>query len=353
MRLKSFTANSMTDAMKLVREALGEEAIIVATREENGGNSVRVTAAIENDLRDDEAEEERVAALEAKQDWLYADDEDTETVLEEVTETMLRHAVSEDVLDQVVSCANIMSLNDAHTTMMSALDELYQFTPLPSGKAKKPMMLIGAPGAGKTLSVAKMAARATMAGLNVAVISTDTVRAGGIDQLSAFTDLMNVPLHKADTPKALKEALMRCQKADQIIIDTASTNPFDKQSVKKLAVMIGAVDVTPLLVMPAGIHADEAGEIARIFATIGARALLPTRVDVARRLGTLLSAAHHGGLSFADVSSSARVSGGLEPLSAKKLTQLLMPKANTATMSESSYDAKGALDPNGNYRKAG
>ena len=37
----------MTEAMKMVRDALGEEAIIIATREEDGGKSVRVTAAIE------------------------------------------------------------------------------------------------------------------------------------------------------------------------------------------------------------------------------------------------------------------------------------------------------------------
>ncbi|HOO52259.1 MAG TPA: hypothetical protein PLK94_13320, partial [Alphaproteobacteria bacterium] len=50
MRLKSFYAKTMTEAMQLVREALGEDAIIIATREENGGKSVRVTAAIEDDL---------------------------------------------------------------------------------------------------------------------------------------------------------------------------------------------------------------------------------------------------------------------------------------------------------------
>ena len=50
MRLKSFTAKSMRDAMQMVREALGEDAIIVATREENGGSSVRVTAAVEKEM---------------------------------------------------------------------------------------------------------------------------------------------------------------------------------------------------------------------------------------------------------------------------------------------------------------
>ena len=47
MRLKSFYAKTVTEAMQMVREMLGEDAIIVATREEKGGKAVCVTAAIE------------------------------------------------------------------------------------------------------------------------------------------------------------------------------------------------------------------------------------------------------------------------------------------------------------------
>jgi flagellar biosynthesis protein FlhF len=47
MRLKTFTAKTMSEAMKLVRQTLGDEAVIIATKEENGGQSVQVTAAIE------------------------------------------------------------------------------------------------------------------------------------------------------------------------------------------------------------------------------------------------------------------------------------------------------------------
>lgn len=343
MRLKSFTAKSMRDAMQMVREALGEDAIIVATREENGGSSVRVTAAVEKDMDEQEAAEERAAALNHNDEWLYADDDNEAAVLEEITETMLRHAVSEDVLDQVVSCASIIGISEPRLTLISALDELYNFAPLPMKRAKKPFMMVGPPGAGKTLITAKIAARATMAGLKVAVITTDTVRAGGRGQLEAFTKLMNIDLLTADTPKALKEALIKSKNADQIIIDTAATNPFDSQHLKDLSQMVKAADMYSLLVLPAGIQSDEAGEMARIFSSVGARYLIPTRVDVARRLGALLSAAHQGGLTFAEVSSTAKVADGLSPLTPTKLTQLLMPKAEHGTM----------RDANQNMRKAG
>ena len=323
----------------MVREALGEDAIIVATREENGGRTVRVTAAVENDL---EAPEKPTS----ERDWLYADDDDEMTVVEEITETMLRHAVPEDVLDQVVSCASVMGLDEPRDAMTGVLESLFSFMPLPSEAYPLPLMLIGPPGAGKTLAAAKIAARGAMNGLSVAVITTDTVRAGGVEQLAAFTRLMNIDLKKASTPTDLKEKLLACRGADQIVIDTAGVNPFDPEAIKGLARMIGVAEMDPVLALPAGTDADESGEIARVFATIGARQLLSTRIDTARRLGGLLSAAHQGGLSFADISDTAKVADGLTPLTATRLTRILMPRAEDARV-------QTATPATHNARKAG
>ena len=47
MRLKTFTAPSMAEAMNLVKTHLGADAIIVSTQKGDGGLGVRITAAIE------------------------------------------------------------------------------------------------------------------------------------------------------------------------------------------------------------------------------------------------------------------------------------------------------------------
>jgi flagellar biosynthesis protein FlhF len=72
--------------------------------------------------------------------------------------------------------------------------------------------------------------------------------------------------------------------------------------------------------------------MAQIFATIGAQRLLPTRIDVARRLGSLLAASFEGGLAFTDFSATAKVADGLSKLTSKRLTQLLMPRAERASL---------------------
>jgi flagellar biosynthesis protein FlhF len=352
MRLKSFYAKTMTEAMKMVRDTLGDEAVIVATREEGGGKSVRVTAAIEqedrygdidtmlDDMPRSRSGGNRVApnfeidTVPATKDsgggWLQYDEEDEEgAVVEQLTDIMLRHSVSDEITDQVISCATVLGMPRADEALTAAIEHLFSFRPLPQkSMGGTAWMVVGPPGAGKTLATAKIAARSVMAGLRVSVISTDTVRAGGIEQLSAFTKLLRVNLQTASGAKKLQQALEQAQGSDHILIDTNGMNPFNPEEMRDLARLMSAGDIEPVLVLPAGIDADESGEIGRIYAALGVRSILPTRIDIARRLGGLLGAAHHGGLIFADASHTPKVADGLIPLSPRRLTGLLMPQAD-------------------------
>lgn len=333
----------------MVRHTLGEDAVIVATREEPGGGAVRVTAAVEpqDQYESDDTfvaesyepqrnaphfELETVPEPASANDWLQYDDEDEEAaVIEQLTDTMLRHSVADEITDQVISCATVIGMDRADMALIAALEHLYSFRPLPKKPTTTALMMIGPPGSGKTLAVAKLAARAVMDGLRVSVITTDTVRAGGVEQLAAFTKLLRINLQKASNPKQLRQCLDASRNADQIIIDTAAVNPFDTEQMRILARMIATGDIEPVLTLPGGIDADESGEIARIYAALGVRSLLPTRLDITRRLGGLLGAAHHGGLIFADASNTQKVADGLIQLSPKTLTHLLMPQASRSS----------------------
>lgn len=319
MRLKSFYATTMTEAMQMVRDTLGDDAVIVATQEERNG-AVHVTAAVEPHFE--------ISKDGMSSDWLQYDEEDEENaVAEELTEALLRHSASEDVIDNIVSCATVIGLDHPGQAMIEAVEHLFNFAPLPKQATQNAQMMVGSPGAGKTLAIAKMAARGTINGLKIGVISCDTVRAGGVEQLAAFTDLLKVPLKRAETPADLKAILADMRGFDQVLIDTPGVNPFDKNDIRTLARLIGAGDITPTMILPAGTDTDEAAEMARVFSTIGTQGVLPTRVDIARRLGGLLSAAHYGNLHFTDASHTPKVADGLFAMTPKDLSRMLMPGA--------------------------
>ena len=84
--------------------------------------------------------------------------------------------------------------------------------------------------------------------------------------------------------------------------------------------------------------------MARAFASIGAQSILGTRIDMARRLGGLLSAAHHGGLSFCNISTTSRVADGLDALSPQSLAGLLMPGKRAASQAGAGASSSGTLD---------
>lgn len=313
----------------MVRDTLGEDAVIVATREETGGKAVSVTAAIEPAF--ELGRGNRSNGTNASQDWLQYDDEDEESaVAEEITEALIRHSVPETVMDNIISCATVIGLENPMVALIAALEHLYNFKPLPDKAYKKAIMMVGPPGSGKTLAVAKMAARSVMNDLNVHVITSDTVRAGGVEQLAAFTKLLNVNLIKAETPRDMKHAIQGISEYDQILIDTPGTNPFNQEDVKTIAQMIGAEDIDPHLVLPTGIDAEEAGEMARIFSTLGVNTLISSRTDITRRYGGMLAAAHYGSMSFADISNTPKVADGLVSLSPKTLAKLIMPTGMNA-----------------------
>lgn len=334
MRLKSFYAKTLKEAMQMVRDTLGEDAVIVSTREDRGG-AIHVTAAIEPSYERDYGRQSpnfEVGNEDHKNSWLQYDDEDDEAaVIEEITDAMLRHGVSEDVLDHIISCATVIGFEQPGVALVAALEHLYSFKPLPKDIQNKPLMFVGPPGAGKTLAVAKLAARSVMDGLNVAVITTDSVRAGGIEQLQAFTNLLRTDLKKAENPAQLRSLIDGLKGCDQILIDTPGINPFDKEEIKTSAQMIEASYAEPILVLPGGLDPQESGDIARSFATIGANLLMPTRIDIARRLGGLLSAASQGSLTFTDASHTSKVADGIFSITPQSLAKLLMPTSMHGT----------------------
>ncbi|MEZ0224350.1 MAG: ATP-binding protein [Alphaproteobacteria bacterium] len=303
----------MTEAMRQIRDALGEEAIIVSTRDGPGG-SVRVTAAVEQQNPSFED------VLQHVDDDGYSGEE----IIELVTDTLLKHRVPGTVSEKIIAAAIIQNTNDPQKALQHALERTFSFL-TPAQRPRNPLMLVGPPGAGKTLMAAKLAARAVMEGHKPTVITTDITRAGGIEQLSAFLDILELPLGQARDARSLKAAVDDAENLSQTIIDTGGLNPFDPQEMKTLSRLIVGAQTDAALVLPAGIDAEESAEIAMTFEVLGIRRLIPTRLDFARRIGGILSAADRGGLSFADASHTPQVANGILSLDSAALAGLLMP----------------------------
>lgn len=332
MRLKTYTAPTIAQAMEMIRRDLGEDAVIVSTQGERGHHGARVTAAVDGDAawpsapspalhgkaRDAERPPGSPDALPPSSDRRLA----RRLAYHGLAAPLVRHLVEE--------AAAYAGEGDA-IALSAALDGLLSFHPICERRQRRPLLLVGTPGAGKTMTAAKLIVRARRAGRRVVALSADGERAGGLEQLEPLLRLLGLPLTAVSAPEDLAAALAaggrRTGTDDALaVVDTPGGSFFDAGQLAHLRDLAAAADAEPVLVMAAGGDASESIDIAEAALALGCRRLVVTRVDGVRRLGALVTVAEATGLALADVGISPQVSDGLMPLNPVSLARLLLPE---------------------------
>ena len=313
MRLKTYTAATTAEAMSRIRAELGRDVIIVSSRRAADGRGISVVVAL------DDAD-----GAGAAQPADFGPP--SPRVRDAVNRALARHGVPEALSETLAETAAAFKAADSTSALANALDGKFTFDPLPApkGKGDGRLLLVGPPGAGKTIAAAKLAARAVLDGRSVGVVTTDDARAGGIEQLAAFTRILKLDLDVAKTPAKLREAVFRLGHRDLVVVDTAFVNPFARADRDRLGRLVEMSAAEPVVVLPAGGDAAEMADTAKAFHAIGARRMIATRLDVALRLGGVLAAADQGPLAFAAIGDSHQVAGGLSAVDAQSLARRLM-----------------------------
>ena len=319
MRLRNFTAPSMQEAIALVRQELGPEAIIVSTEDEAG--AVRVTAALE-------AVEPRISR---------ASDPD---VTDQLSEALAANGVPGGLSEKLLMASLSFEADDVLVALSGALAAVYAFAPIADQGRSRPLMLVGPPGAGKTMAVAKLAARAVMAKRPVNLVTSDTVRAGAIEQLAAVARVLGIELKTADSPADLASLVLEAAPDAVTLIDSSGVNPYSAADRREIAALLAAAGAEPILVMPAGGDALDAVDQARIFRDLGCSRMAVTRLDLTHRLGSVLAAADAGRLGFAEAGIAPEISNGMIPFNPVVLARRLI--AQTTLSPQQPIQKRGA-----------
>jgi flagellar biosynthesis protein FlhF len=172
------------------------------------------------------------------------------------------------------------------------------------------MAVVGPAGAGKTTTIAKLAARWCMRHgvADLALVSIDNYRLGASDELTTHARALGAPLHVANGGKDLARTLERLKSKKLILIDTAGMGPGDPRLAEQLAALkLGAPRAHVLLALPAHGESRPLEEIVRAFAPSNPAACVLTKVDEAASLGAVMSATLRHQLKIAYVCNGQKV----------------------------------------------
>ena len=169
--------------------------------------------------------------------------------------------------------------------------------------------LVGPTGAGKTTTIAKLAACFAQRhnARDVALVTTDTVRIGGREQLHGYGRQLGIAVHEADSAQGLALVLERLRDYKLVLIDTAGLGQRDRNLVGQLNWLRASGQVKTLLCLPANSHFADLDEVVRRFSTVQPQGVVLTKLDETGRLGSALSVVVDHQLPMAWVTDGQRV----------------------------------------------
>jgi len=358
MQVRTFQARQIREALAQVRREMGADAVILSTRKLRRGlgllpsAGIEVTAALEAapvpPLRTEEAAvdpdtERQMGTLRREMRVLREQLRETSDLAANLTaelptpgagwQRLLEEVDVDPTLAGEIVRAALAAVPDGAGSpeMRAAVDSqivrrlvtaptLLRGAQPGTGPTRRIAAIVGPTGVGKTTTIAKLAARATIdCGLRVALVTLDTYRIGAVSQLSRYAQLIGVPLEVARDPQSFQAACRRLAQADLILCDTAGRGD-ERAAAQKIAACLGAepgVDIH--LAVCAATRRADLRAVLRRFAPLGPSRMIVTKVDETSLFGGLLNAVVWSGLPLSYVTCGQRVPEDIEEADAAVL----------------------------------
>lgn len=358
MKLKRYLGSNMRQVMALVREELGDDAVIMSTR--NTDNGVEVVAAIDPDAKQkpeasSSGATSSFASPELMQQTSGRDSQEIQKMAAELqaVKTMLQDQLSglawnqseqmqpEKVrlLKRLVQLGIGWSLSEKLVASLADFNENAWSELLLELESRIPtagpdvvdsggvVALVGPTGVGKTTTIAKMASRFVMRNSpnQLALITTDCYKIGAQAQLKTFADLLGVPVYVAASEAELVNLLASLASKKLILIDTAGLSQKDSQiDQQPTKTRMGLETIRNYLVMSAATQLSVMNEIVSSFGKVGLKGCILTKLDEANQLGNVLTVLIEHQLTPVYVSDGQRVPEDLEPIKIRDLVDKAM-----------------------------
>ena len=170
--------------------------------------------------------------------------------------------------------------------------------------------LVGPTGVGKTTTVAKIAAECTLkrGGQSVALVTTDTYRIGAVDQLRIYGRILNAPVFAIRSEIDFASTLVELRARHLVLIDTVGMSQRDQRLAEQIAMLAGGgKPVRRLLLLSAVSQANVLEDVVKAYSGNGLAGCILTKTDETLTLGGALDVLMRHRLSLQYVANGQRV----------------------------------------------
>ena len=186
--------------------------------------------------------------------------------------------------------------------------------------------LVGPTGVGKTTTIAKLAARfAQVHGHErVALISTDTFRIAGFEQLATYGKIIGCQVKLAKDSQSLDSLLEQFSKKKLVLIDTAGMGQRDIRLAENLANLVSnaRVRIRNYLVLAANSQQQVMQENVERFKKVPLSGCIYTKLDESVSIGEIITTSIQNGLPIGYLTDGQRVPEDIKVANAEKLVTL-------------------------------
>src|SRR4051794_11133888 len=220
--------------------------------------------------------------------------------IQQLKQLLTRQEINQEIVAEVVKMAlEWWYLNGGN----KSADDVLQWTrnyltkqisPLPFGGVsftKKYINVVGPTGVGKTTTLAKIAAECILKyKKRVAFITTDTYRIAAIEQLKTYANILNVPLEVCYNLNDFQQAIQQFESYDMVFIDTAGRNFHNQKYVEDLKNIIDYnQDMETFLVFSLTSKQIDMEDIYKQFSLIPIDRIIFTKADETSTYGAMFN----------------------------------------------------------------